>query len=76
LKLRWIALDIGVPLATSVLVGLLARYSSATGDLGVHARLACGAGWTLAAFALAFATSPDLRVAARQRFRGMAYRTP
>jgi len=76
LKLRWIALDIGVPLAASVLVGLLARHLSATGELGIHARLACGGGWTLAAFVLAFAASPGLRVAARQRFRGMAYRTP
>jgi len=74
LGLKWIALDVGVPLAASVLVGVAARTLTGSGDLGVYARLACGAGWVVAAFALAVAASPDLRVAALQRFRGMTYR--
>jgi hypothetical protein len=67
-------LDVGVPLAASVLVGVAARVLTVSGDLGMHARLACGAGWVVAAFALAVAASPGLRVAALQRFRQMTYR--
>jgi O-antigen/teichoic acid export membrane protein len=76
LGLKVIAFDIGVPLAAATSVGLLARSLSATGDLGVSARLACGAGWALAAFALALAASPELRNAALRKFHGVAYRMP
>ena len=72
---RWLALDVGVPLAASALVGLLAHALSAAGHLGVYARVACGAGWVLVAFALAVAASPGLRAAALQRFRS-GYRVP
>jgi O-antigen/teichoic acid export membrane protein len=71
---KWIAFDVGVPFAVSALVGLLARTLSASSDFSVPERLACGAAWTLVAFALAVAASPALRIAALQRFRGMAYR--
>lgn len=71
---KWIALDVGVPLAVSALVGLLAHGWTASSDFSVPARLACGAVWALIAFALVVVVSPALRVAALQRFRGVAYR--
>jgi O-antigen/teichoic acid export membrane protein len=76
LGFKVIALDVGVPLAASILVGLLARGLSVAGDLGPYARLACGAGWALVAAGLAFAASPGLRSAALQKFHGVAYRIP
>jgi O-antigen/teichoic acid export membrane protein len=75
LATKMFALDIGVPLAVSVAVGLLARDLSAAGDLGVYARLACGVGWSLAAFGLSVAASPALRAAVLQQLRGVAHRT-
>ncbi|HET7766011.1 MAG TPA: oligosaccharide flippase family protein [Burkholderiales bacterium] len=75
LGLKWLTLDVGIPFAISALVGFVARALTATGDLSMYARLACGVGWAATAFALAFATSPGLRVAALQTFRGMPYRT-
>ena len=74
--MKWIALDVGVPFAASALVGLLGRAWSAGSDFSVTGRLACGAALTLVAFALAVAASPGLRIAALQRFRGVAYRIP
>jgi hypothetical protein len=71
---RWIALDVGVPLAVSAVVGALARALSLAGETDVYTRLACGAAWALLAFTLAFATSPGLRAAAMQRFRGATFR--
>jgi O-antigen/teichoic acid export membrane protein len=71
---RWIALDVGVPLAVSAVVGALARALSLAGETDVYTRLACGAAWALVAFTLAFATSPGLRAAAMQRFRGATFR--
>jgi len=73
---KWIALDVGVPFAVSALVGLLAHAWSTGSDFSALGRLACGAAWTLVAFALAVAASPALRIAALRRFRGMAYRIP
>jgi O-antigen/teichoic acid export membrane protein len=73
---KWVALDVGVPLAVSLLVGLVARALGAAGDLSVYARVACGAGWALAAFVLAFAASPGLRTAALHRFRGAGHGAP
>jgi O-antigen/teichoic acid export membrane protein len=72
---KWIALDVGVPLSITALVGVLAYSLSASGDMSVYARVACGAGWTLAASAFAFLASPGLRAAALQWLRGMTYRT-
>lgn len=76
LGMKWLALDVGVPFAASALVGLLARYMTAGADLGTYARLGCGAVWTLIAFALALAASPELRVAALRKVRGLTYRAP
>lgn len=74
LDLRWLALDICLPVATSTLAGLFARALSAAGELGLYARLACGAGWALVAFVVAFMASPELRNAALRMARGAAFR--
>jgi O-antigen/teichoic acid export membrane protein len=74
LGLKWITRDVGVPLAVSALVGLVAHVVNAAADLTLYARVACGAGWALAALALAFAASPGLRVTALERLRCVAYR--
>lgn len=73
---RWLALDVGIPLGLSALVGLLARYLSAAGDFGVYVRLGCGAAWVLFAFALTVAVSPALRAAALQYVREAARGAP
>ncbi|HTQ74986.1 MAG TPA: oligosaccharide flippase family protein [Burkholderiales bacterium] len=73
---EWMTREVGVPFAVSALVGVLAHIVSTDGALSLYARVACGAGWALAAFALAFVASPGLRGAALDRLRGMTYRIP
>ncbi|HMH18381.1 MAG TPA: oligosaccharide flippase family protein [Burkholderiales bacterium] len=73
---KWLALDVGVPLAISALVGLLAFNLPVGGDLGVYARVGCGVAWAVVAFALTIAASPTLRAAAVQYIREWVYKTP
>ena len=73
---KWLALDVGVPLAVSTLVGLFAFYTPVGGDLGVYARLGFGLALAVFAFALTIAVSPALRGAALRNAREWVYRSP
>jgi len=73
---KWLVRDVGVPLAVSTLVGLLAFTLPVGGDLGVYARVGCGVAWALLASALTIAVSPALRAAALQHLREWTYKTP
>jgi O-antigen/teichoic acid export membrane protein len=71
---KWLTLDVGVPLAVSMLVGLLASILPVGGTLGVYSRIGCGIAWAVFASVLTIVGSPALRTAVLQHIREWDYK--
>lgn len=58
---RWMYKDVGIPLALSILVGLVGRYAILWAAYSVYVKLICGVMLALVATALSISASPQLR---------------
>ena len=66
---KWLIRDVGIPLAISILVGMVEYYAVHKAAYPAYLRLLCGGILSLVASLLSLLISPQLRLAALQRLK-------